>query len=154
MLRCTSLAISLLTVATGFMIIGLANHGATAALAPEPSIVVILTDDQGRGDYLTERAKAGGPFLLYLAYNATHDPVQPPPEWLERVKQREPGLSDKRARLVALIEHLDAGIGKVLEELDRTGLATNTLVIFTSDNGGLLANGANNGPWRSGKGHM
>ena len=105
-------------------------------------------------DYLAERAKAGGPFLLYLAYNAPHDPVQPPPEWLEKVKQREPGLSDKRARLVALIEHLDAGIGKVLEELDRTGLATNTLVIFTSDNGGLLANGANNGPWRSGKGHM
>lgn len=105
-------------------------------------------------DYLAERAKAGGPFLLYLAYNAPHDPVQPPPEWLEKVKQREPGLPEKRARLVALIEHLDAGIGKVLAELDRTGLATNTLVIFTSDNGGLLANGANNGPWRSGKGHM
>ena len=105
-------------------------------------------------DYLAERAKAGGPFLLYLAYNAPHDPVQPPTEWLEAVKQREPGLPEKRARLVALIEHLDAGIGKVLAELDRTGLATNTLVIFTSDNGGLLANGANNGPWRSGKGHM
>ena len=105
-------------------------------------------------DYLAERAKAGAPFLLYLAYNAPHDPVQPPPEWLEKVKQREPGLPEKRARLVALIEHLDAGIGKVLAELDRTGIATNTLVIFTSDNGGLLANGANNGPWRSGKGHM
>jgi arylsulfatase A-like enzyme len=105
-------------------------------------------------DYLAERAKAGGPFLLYLAYNAPHDPIQPPPEWLEKVKQREPGLSEKRARLVALIEHLDAGIGKVLDELDRTGLATNTLVIFTSDNGGVLANGANNGPWRGGKGQM
>jgi arylsulfatase A-like enzyme len=105
-------------------------------------------------DYLGERAKAGGPFLLYLAYNAPHDPLQPPPEWLGKVKQREPGLSEKRAKLVALIEHLDSGIGKVLDTLDRTGLATNTLVIFTSDNGGLLANGANNGPWRSGKGHM
>jgi arylsulfatase A-like enzyme len=105
-------------------------------------------------DYLAKHAKAGGPFLLYLAYNAPHDPVQPPPEWLKKVKQREPGLSEERARLVALIEHLDAGIGKVLEELDRTRLATNTLVIFTSDNGGHLANGANNGPWRSGKGHM
>lgn len=105
-------------------------------------------------DYLAERAKAGGPFLLYLAYNAPHDPIQPPPEWLAKVKQREPGLSEKRARLVALIEHLDSGIGKVLDELDRTGLATNTLVIFTSDNGGVLANGANNGPWRGDKGHM
>jgi arylsulfatase A-like enzyme len=105
-------------------------------------------------DYLDERAKARGPFLLYLAYNAPHDPIQPPPEWLEKVKQREPGLSEKRARLVALIEHLDAGIGRVLEELDRTGLATNMLLIFTSDNGGVLANGANNGPWRGGKGQM
>ncbi len=105
-------------------------------------------------DYIDERAKVGGPFLLYLAYNAPHDPVQPPPEWLEKVKQREPGLSEKRARLIALIEHLDAGIGKVLAELDRTGLATNTIVIFTSDNGGVLANGANNGPWRGSKGQM
>jgi arylsulfatase A-like enzyme len=105
-------------------------------------------------DYLDERAKAGGPFFLYLAYNAPHDPIQPPPEWLEKVKEREPGLPAKRAGLVALIEHLDAGIGKVLDELDRTGLAANTLVIFTSDNGGVLANGANNGPWRGGKEHM
>jgi arylsulfatase A-like enzyme len=105
-------------------------------------------------DYLEARAKAGGPFFLYLAYNAPHDPIQPPTEWLEKVKQREPGISEKRARLVALIEHLDAGIGKVLDTLDRTGLATNTLVIFSSDNGGVLANEANNGPWRGGKQHM
>jgi arylsulfatase A-like enzyme len=105
-------------------------------------------------DYLTDRAKVGGPFFLYLAYNAPHDPIQPPPEWLEKVKLREPGMTEKRAKLVALIEHLDAGIGKVLDTLDRTGLATNTLVIFTSDNGGVLANGANNGPWRGEKQHM
>jgi arylsulfatase A-like enzyme len=105
-------------------------------------------------DYLETKAKAGGPFFLYLAYNAPHDPIQPPTEWLEKVKQREPSISEKRARLVALIEHLDAGIGKVLDTLDRTGLATNTLVIFSSDNGGVLANEANNGPWRGGKQHM
>jgi len=104
--------------------------------------------------YLEERAKAGGPFLLYLAYNAPHDPIQPPPEWLKKVRQREPGISRKRAKLVALIEHLDSGIGKVLDTLDRTGLASNTLVIFTSDNGGVLANEANNGQWRGGKQHM
>ena len=105
-------------------------------------------------DYLQERARSGKPFFLYLAYNAPHDPIQPPPEWLQKVKQRGPGISETRANLVALIEHLDSGIGKVLDTLDRTGLATNTLVIFTSDNGGVLANGANNGPWRGGKQHM
>ncbi|WP_394793433.1 sulfatase [Armatimonas sp.] len=104
--------------------------------------------------YLTERAKAKRPFFLYLAYNAPHDPIQPPPEWLEKVKQREPGMSEKRAKLVALIEHMDAGVGQVLDTLERTGLAKDTLVLFTSDNGGVLANGANNGPWRSEKGHM
>jgi arylsulfatase A-like enzyme len=105
-------------------------------------------------EYIESRSKARAPFFLYLAYNAPHDPVQPPPEWLEKVKRSRPALSAKRAALVALIEQLDAGIGRVLETLDRTGLAANTMVVFTSDNGGLLANEANNGPWRSGKQHM
>lgn len=107
-------------------------------------------------DYLTERAaaKSQQPFFLYLAYNAPHDPVQPPPEWLEKVQKREPGLDPKRAKLVALIEHMDDGIGQILATLDKLSLTENTLIIFTSDNGGLLPNGANNGPWRSGKTHM
>jgi arylsulfatase A-like enzyme len=105
-------------------------------------------------DYLTERAASKAPFFLYLAYNAPHDPVQPPGAWLEKVKQREPALDEKRAKLVALIEHLDDGIGKVLARLGELNLSENTLVIFTSDNGGLLSSGANNGPWRSGKTHM
>ncbi|MEI7729284.1 MAG: sulfatase-like hydrolase/transferase [Verrucomicrobiota bacterium] len=105
-------------------------------------------------DYLTERAKKRAPFFLYLAYNAPHGPVQPPPDWLAKVQQREPNMNPKRQKLVALIEHLDSGIGKVLDTLDQLNLADNTLVIFTSDNGGVLAEGANNGPWRSEKCHM
>jgi arylsulfatase A-like enzyme len=105
-------------------------------------------------DYLHERADTKQPFFLYLAYNAPHAPIQPPAEWLERVKQREKGISDRRAGLVALIEHLDAGIGKVLDVLKETGLADNTLVFFTSDNGGQLSLGATNGPWRAGKGDL
>ncbi len=105
-------------------------------------------------DYIAERAQTKQPFFLYLAYNAPHDPVQPPPDWLAKVKAREPAMSEKRAKLVALIEHLDSGIGKVLGTLDRLKLADNTLVIFTSDNGGIFSNGANNGPWRGEKQHM
>ena len=105
-------------------------------------------------DYLRDRAKTGGRFFLYLAYNAPHAPIQPPKEWLDKVHAREPQLNEKRAKIVALIEHLDAGIGKVLATLDETGLATNTLVILNSDNGGRLEDGAYNGPWRSGKTHM
>lgn len=121
-------------------------------IAPEGHATDLFTEWACR--YLEERSKSAQPFFLYLAYNAPHDPVQPKPDWLEKVRQREPDLDPKRAKLVALIEHLDAGIGQVLDVLDKSGLAQNTLVIFTSDNGGVLANGANNGPWRSGKTHM
>ncbi len=104
--------------------------------------------------YLDDRAKSDEPFFLYLAYNAPHTPIQPPQEWIEKVMQREAGISDRRAKLVALIEHMDDGIGKVVARLKATGLAENTLVIFSSDNGGQLNVGANNGPLRDGKQSM
>jgi arylsulfatase A-like enzyme len=91
---------------------------------------------------------------LYLAYNAPHTPIQPPDDWLDRVKKREPNISDRRAKLVALIEHLDDGIGKVVAALKDAGVSGNTLVIFTSDNGGQLSAGANNGSLRAGKQDM
>ncbi len=102
-------------------------------------------------EYLEERKGEKAPFFLFLSYNAPHFPVQPPADWLSKIKQREPGLSEKRAKLVAFIEHLDDGIGKVLATLKETGLADNTLIIFTSDNGGLLRDEANNGLLRDGK---
>jgi len=98
--------------------------------------------------------KKGEPFFLYLAYNAPHTPIQPPKEWLAKVKAREAGIADRRAKLVALIEHLDDGIGKVLSCLKEMGLDQDTLVIFTSDNGGQTGVGANNGATRSGKGNV
>jgi arylsulfatase A-like enzyme len=97
-------------------------------------------------------AKSDKPWFQFLAYNAPHDPIQPPPEWLEKVKQREKGISDQRAGIVALIEHLDHGIGQVLAALEKNGQLENTIVVFTSDNGGALKFGANNGPLRGGKG--
>lgn len=103
-------------------------------------------------DYLKTQAGAKQPFFLYLAFNAPHDPIQPPEQWLRIVEHREPGIDPKRARLVALIEQLDARIGDVLQVLCATGEDRNTLVVFASDNGGALRFGANNGPLRGGKG--
>lgn len=105
-------------------------------------------------DFLKQQAQADKPFFLYLAYNAPHTPIQPPADWLQKVKQREPGIEPGRAKLVALIEHLDAGIGQVVQTLDETGLSENTLVVFSSDNGGHLQAGANNGNLRDGKQSM
>ncbi|MDE0739507.1 MAG: sulfatase-like hydrolase/transferase [Planctomycetota bacterium] len=102
--------------------------------------------------YIRSRTGPKEPFCLYLAYNAPHTPIQPPKEWVEKITKRQPGISGKRAKLVALIEHMDHGIGKVLDALEKTGQAENTLVIFTSDNGGQVNVGANNGPLKAGKG--
>jgi len=102
--------------------------------------------------YLKERAsKKDQPFFLYLAYNAPHFPIEPPAEWLAKVRERQPGLDEKRAANVAFVEHLDHGIGRVLGALDELGLAENTLVAFSADNGGSLPHGQSNHPWRDGK---
>jgi arylsulfatase A-like enzyme len=81
-------------------------------------------------------------------------PIQPPDEWLGKVQQRQAGMPPARAKLAALIEHMDDGIGQVLAALKAAALADNTLVVFTSDNGGQINVGARNGPVRSGKGTM
>ncbi len=105
-------------------------------------------------DYLKEQPGRQEPFFLYLAYNAPHSPIQPPTAWVQRVKRRHPSMTDKRAKLVALVEHMDDGIGKVMAALRECGLDKSTLVIFTSDNGGSLHFGSNNDPFRGGKQNM
>jgi arylsulfatase A-like enzyme len=105
-------------------------------------------------DYLRARREDRRPFFLYLAYSAPHAPIQPPAEWLRRVREREPKLADVRARRAALVEHMDAGIGRVMEALAAAGMERDTLLIFTSDNGGPIPFGALNGPFRDGKGSM
>ncbi len=119
-------------------------------IAPEGHATDLFSD--WAADYLRGRAKTPDqPFFLFLAYNAPHFPIEPPAEWLEKVKQRSPEMDEKRAHNVAFTEHLDAGIGRVLAALDDSGLARNTVVVFTADNGGSLLHAQNNDPWRGGK---
>ena len=105
-------------------------------------------------EYITRQAANDAPFFLYLAFNAPHTPLQPPAEWLERVTERDPSLPEKRAKLVALIEHMDYNVGRVMEALRKSGQFENTLVVFASDNGGDRGAMANNGPARGAKGDM
>jgi arylsulfatase A-like enzyme len=105
-------------------------------------------------DYLDDRKGKKEPFFLYLSYNAPHTPIQPPADWLAKVKAREKGITDPRAKIVALIEHLDDGIGQVITALKKNGQAKNTLIIFSSDNGGQLSVGARCGNHRGGKQDM
>lgn len=102
--------------------------------------------------WLHERATGDHqPFFLFLAFNAPHFPIEPPADWLKRVMDRAPQLGRERASNVAFVEHLDDRIGRVLDALHETGLARDTLVIFSSDNGGSLVHAQSNAPWRGGK---
>ena len=105
-------------------------------------------------DFIRAQAQSSEPFFLYLAYNAPHTPIQPPDEWIARVQEREPDISLQRAKYIALVEHMDAGIERVLDTLAETDQLSNTLVIYTSDNGGSMDVGAHNGPLRGQKGEM
>ncbi len=130
------------------------NHMRFNAETVEPAGHATDLFTQWAIDYLADRAEDDQPFFLFLAYNAPHVPAQPPPSYLERVAQRGGGLSEKRARLVALIEHLDEGIGRVMEALQENGQDSETLVLFTSDNGGDLRAEADCGDLRGGKREM
>lgn len=90
-------------------------------------------------DYLTDEAvkaidaNRNRPFFLYLAYNAVHTPLQAPKADYDALS----GIKDHRLRVyAAMVRNLDRNIGRVLQALKDRGLDDDTLVIFTSDNGG------------------
>lgn len=92
-----------------------------------------LTDYFGDEAVKAIRANKAQPFFLYLAFNAPHTPLQAKKADYDALA----GIEDHRERVYgAMIRSLDRNVGKVLAELERQGLAENTIVIFTSDNGG------------------
>lgn len=106
-------------------------------------------------EYLKAAKAADQPLFLYLAYNAPHYPLEAPADLVTKYRRRFPkeGLF---AVYAAMIEQLDTGIGRVLATLEELGVARDTLVVFTSDNGpsaeissyGPEGAGISNGPLR------
>lgn len=97
------------------------------------------------------RVGGGEPFFLYLPFYAVHTPIQPEPERLEHFRAKPTGARHTRPGYAAMIATMDEAVGRVLDALEESGLAGNTVVFFTSDNGG---NGriTNNAPLRGAKG--
>jgi len=111
------------------------------------------------------RKNKDDPFFCYLAYNAVHGPLRTdeskpasaPEAWVQKALDR--GVSFLRSDYVAILEHMDHNIGRLVDLLDELGIADNTLIVFVSDNGGCtMAEGAaggrfpgNNGPFSGGK---
>lgn len=96
------------------------------------------------------------PFFLYMAHYAVHVPFSPDDRFFQKYLDR--GIGKTEAMYAALIEGMDKSLGDILDNVERHGLADDTIVIFMSDNGGLSASGrggqkhTHNRPLSSGKG--
>jgi arylsulfatase A-like enzyme len=101
----------------------------------------LLEEDGHVTDLITREAirwldlRGSKPFLLYVPFTAVHIPSREPEEIVSRVPKEIQGES--RRQFAANVMHLDDSVGKILAALEKSGRATNTLVIFSSDNGGL-----------------
>ncbi len=109
-------------------------------------------------DILTDHAikfvttKRDKPFFLYLPYFSVHSPLEGKPELVAHFKEKAKKLGLKTdPRLVAMLATMDANIGRLMKALDDNNLADNTIVIFTSDNGGVYKFNDEH-PLRAGKG--
>lgn len=120
------------------------------------------------GEYLTDRLTdealrvidqaADTPFFLLLAHYAPHTPIQAKETLVEKYRRKlAPGLHHQNPAYAAMVHSLDESVGRVMAHLQARGLADDTLVVFTSDNGGYIGEFddrqvTNNYPLRSGKG--
>ena len=103
-------------------------------------------------DFIGARAKDAQPFLLCLWNYTVHWPMEAPAPLLEKYADHTgPGLNDPRYG--AMIEAMDAATGRVIAAIDRLGLGKDTLIVFTSDNGGF-GGVADNRPLRDAKGDL
>lgn len=91
------------------------------------------------------------PFFLYVPFNAPHAPLQAPQEYLDRYASIE---KPQRRKYCAMVSCVDDQVGRIVKALDDAGLRENTLIFFSSDNGGPIRQGATNGSLRDGKGSL
>jgi arylsulfatase A len=122
------------------------------------------------GEYLTDRLTSEAirsidwagdrPFFLNLCYHTVHTPIEGKADLVERYRAKvRPGLRHRNPAYAAMVHTLDQNVGRLLDYLERSGKAANTLFLFTSDNGGFIGRFqgeavTDNHPLRSGKGSL
>ena len=120
------------------------------------------------GEFLTDReaneavkfieANKDKPFFIYLPHYAVHTPIAGKPEVVAKYKEKAakiPDLKQKNATYAALVASVDDSLGTIRAALKRLKLEDNTIIVFTSDNGGLILRNdmaTDNSPLRAGKG--
>ena len=111
---------------------------------PHPRIEELK--DAPKDEYLTNRltdeaidfirADSDSPWFLYLTHFAVHTPLQAEPARVEKFEKKPPGKLHNHVVMAAMIEAVDVGVGRIMETIDAMGQTDNTIVVFTSDNGG------------------
>ena len=104
-----------------------------------------LNEDPKRIETLTARAinfiqrntKSGNPFYLQVSHYATHIDMQTSEELYNKYKNKKKGDIHNNPAWAGMLESLDSGIGKILDQIDKLGIAENTYLIIMSDNGGV-----------------
>jgi len=114
-----------------------------------------------QGEYLTDREgdeaarfikdQRDRPFFLYMAHYAVHTPIQAKKDLTARYRAKK-ATNQKNPTYAAMVHSVDEAVGRIMATLDELKLTERTVVIFTSDNGGLLGP-THNAPLRAGKGH-
>ena len=126
-----------------------------------PYGIETLTDGPP-GEYLTDREESEAlafieahrkePLLIYAPHHAVHNPVQAKKDTIARYQSVADSLAPHHhAVYAAMIDHVDENVGRLRRKLRELDLDSRTVIIFTSDNGGLL-NNTSNQPLRAGKG--
>ncbi|RYD49441.1 MAG: aryl-sulfate sulfohydrolase, partial [Verrucomicrobiaceae bacterium] len=120
-------------------------------------------------DFLTDKAvdfierHKDEPFFLYVPHFGVHSPYQAKPELVEKFKEKTPADGHGDPVYAAMLASVDESVGRITAKLDELGIAENTLVIFSSDNGGVggyqregvqAKDVTDNAPLRSGKGSL
>ncbi|MCB9915534.1 MAG: sulfatase-like hydrolase/transferase [Planctomycetes bacterium] len=101
--------------------------------------------------FVAKHAHDEQPFFLFVSFTAPHGPLQPREADLASPElARIPG--ERRRKYAGLVKALDDNVGVVLDALERAGIADDTLVVFTNDNGGQTQTGAKNTPLHGRKG--
>lgn len=100
-----------------------------------------FTDEEGHATDLIAaeavrflKTRREEPFLLWVAFSVPHHPLQEEEKWIARYKGT---IADPSRRLYAAsVSHMDAAIGQIVEAIEKSGTADETIILFTSDNGG------------------
>lgn len=118
--------------------------------------------DSEKGEFLMDRlgneavnyvqnASKEKPFFLYYAPYEVHTPLQAEPHLIDKYKNKKGTKAHNNPVYAAMVEAMDRNVGKVLAEIKALGIENNTLIVFTSDNGGVY-NISKQWPLRAGKG--